>query len=189
MADNHDGERQFESEASSIVDEEQRASEAAERERAEAAEAAAEARRALARAEAREALLKKSGPRTVIDGDSGEVTSEGTDVLAADGQSNAVAVPWPHKVTTFMGDEWEYRIPKPLAAMFLGAASRKAAKPARKVDAIMGYLEHVLSDKSVERMMERAQDHDDDFDIEQMGELIQQITSEGSARPTGSIQR
>ena len=83
----------------------------------------------------------------------------------------------------YAGEAWEYRVPKPLAAMFLGAASRKSAKAGRKIDAIMGYLEHVLSSKSVDRMMERAQDHEDEFDTEHMAELVKLISQEGSARP------
>ena len=67
--------------------------------------------------------------------------------------------------------------------MFLGAASRKSAKAGRKIDAIMGYLEHVLSSKSVDRMMERAQDHEDEFDTEHMAELVnRQGTQHGIPR-------
>lgn len=169
MAD-HDGEKQFESEANAILDDEDRA-----------AELDAQAAKLRARA-----ALGKKDQYTVI-GEDGEVESEGSklnDVLAV-----SAPEPWPYGTLEYLDDVWEYRVPKPLAAMFLGAASRKASKPARKIDAIMGYLEHVLSDDSLARMMERAQDHRDVFDTEQMAELVRLISSEGSARPTGSIRR
>lgn len=92
--------------------------------------------------------------------------------------------PWPHGTLDYMGDEWEYRVPKPLAAMFLGVASRKQASPKKKLDAIIGYLEHTLSRRSFDRMMERAYDHEDEFDTANMAELVSQISSGGSARPT-----
>lgn len=92
--------------------------------------------------------------------------------------------PWSHGTLDYMDDEWEYRVPKPLAAMFLGVASRKQASPKKKLDAIIGYLEHTLSRRSFDRMMERAYDHEDPFDTQNMAELVSQISSGGSARPT-----
>lgn len=166
----HDGAAQFESEAGTILDDEERA-EKLERE--------------AAQIRARQALNSKDG-YTVI-GEDGEVHGDGSkisDVLAP-----AEPEPWRFGSLEYLGDTWEFRVPKPLAAMFLGAASRKASKPSRKIDAIMGYLEHVLSEKSLDRMIERSQDHDDEFDTEHMAELVRLISSEGSARPTGSIRR
>lgn len=171
MPADHDGEAQFEGEAAQILDQEER----------EAAELEAKA----ARIRARHALNGKDG-YTVI-GEDGEVQAEGSKI--GDALAEPEKEPWPYGTLDYLGDTWEYRVPKPLAAMFLGAVSRKASKPARKIDAIMGYLEHVLSDDSLARMMERAQDHSDEFDTEHMAELVRLISSEGSARPTGSIRR
>ena len=78
----------------------------------------------------------------------------------------------------------QYRVPKPLAAMFLGVASRKQASAKKKLDAIIGYLEHTLSRRSFDRMMERAYDHDDEFDTANMAELVSLVSQQGSARPT-----
>ena len=92
--------------------------------------------------------------------------------------------PWTHGTLEYMDDEWEYRVPKPLAAMFLGVASRKQASAKKKLDAIIGYLEHTLSRRSFDRMMERAYDHDDEFDTANMAELVSLVSQQGSARPT-----
>lgn len=92
--------------------------------------------------------------------------------------------PWAHGTLEYMGSTWEYRVPKPLAAMFLGVASRKQASPRKKLDAIIGYLEHTLSRRSFDLMMDRAYDHEDEFDTEHMAGLVSKISQEGSARPT-----
>lgn len=168
MAD-HDGEAQFEAEANILIDKEDREEEAKRLERQ------------AAKLRAETVLGEKSKGGHII-------TEDGSAV-----QASEVAVvekePWKYGTLEYLDDIWEFRVPKPLAAMFLGAASRKKAKAGRKIDAIMGYLEHVLSEDSLDRMMERAQDHDDVFDTDNMAELVRMISSEGSARPTGSIQR
>lgn len=92
--------------------------------------------------------------------------------------------PWPHQTLEYMDTEWEYRVPKPLAAMFLGIASRKSATAKKKLDAIIGYLEHTLSPRSMTIMMERAYDHEDEFDTKDMAELVRMISEAGSARPS-----
>lgn len=92
--------------------------------------------------------------------------------------------PWPHQTIDYMESTWEYRVPKPLAAMFLGVASRKNASAKKKLDAIIGYLEHTLSARSMSLMMERAYDHEDEFDTKDMAELVRLISEAGSARPT-----
>lgn len=169
MAEHHDGEAQFTAEATMVMDDEARADQA----RLE------EIEREAVRLRAKTTLAGKANP-TVI-GEDGTVEGGG--------EVEKVEEVWKYGTLEYKGDVWEYRVPKPLAAMFLGAASRKSAKAGRKIDAIMGYLEHVLSSKSVDRMMERAQDHEDEFDTEHMAELVKLISQEGSARPTGSIRR
>lgn len=42
---------------------------------------------------------------------------------------------------------------------------------------MLGFLEHCLSDRSMDHMIARAFDHDDEFDTEHMGRLMQYITS------------
>jgi hypothetical protein len=167
----HDGEKQFEAEGNVILDEEERE--------------LAEMERRAAQIRARRVLEGKDTYQVI--GEDGSIESTGSKV--SDALAEPEKEPWKYGTLEYLDDVWEYRIPKPLAAMFLGAASRKASKPARKIDAIMGYLEHVLSDDSLGRMMERAQDHEDVFDTEHMAELVRRISSEGSSRPTGSIRR
>lgn len=86
---------------------------------------------------------------------------------------------WEHKTLDYMGDIWEYRAPKQLGAMFLGIASRKQASPKKKLDAIVGYLESTLSPKSMERIMDRSFDQEDEFDAEHMAHLVQKIAEDG----------
>ena len=107
-------------------------------------------------------------------------------VINEDGSIEGEKEPWPHNTLDYMGDVWEYRVPKPLASMFLGTLSRKAAKPDAKLNAIMGYLEHVLSEDSLERLHERANDHDDAFDVREMSELVRLTATGGSSRPITS---
>lgn len=172
MASEHQGEAQFEAEAEVLIDEEAQRAERLQKE--------------LAEINARRVLQGKDA-YTVI-GEDGSVVRDGSKLDDATG-TETINPPWPHNTLEYMDEVWEYRVPKPLAAMFLGAAARKTAKAGRKMDAIMGYLEHVLSEKSFDRMMERAQDHDDEFDTEHMAHLMREISSAGSARPTGSISR
>lgn len=120
--------------------------------------------------ERRNALLRKSGQA----------------IINEDGSIEGEKEPWPHRTLDYMGDVWEYRVPKPLASMFLGTLSRKAAKPDAKLNAIMGYLEHVLSEDSLERLHERANDHDDAFDVREMSELVRLTATGGSSRPITS---
>lgn len=157
MSANTDDATQFEHEAETILDAEEQAE--------------------LERINARRAEL--IGKNTQIIDEHGEQVT--ADVLIDEDDK-----PWPHGSLEYMGDVWEYRVPKPLAAMWLGTASRKAAKPEAKLNAIMGYLEHVLSPKSLERLHERANDHEDAFDVREMSELVRRTASEGSARPIGS---
>lgn len=102
---------------------------------------------------------------------------DGTRLEQDDRGAWAPAKVWPHQTLTYMGDLWEYRQPKQLGAMFLGIASRKNASAKRKLDAVIGYLEHTLSPASLQRMEDRAFDHDDEFDAEHMGELVRRIST------------
>lgn len=141
------------------------------------AESIAAAERKLA--ERRVALA--TSQHTIIDEDGSHVGT--SDVNGTQITGSAVEV-WSHGELDFMGDSWQYRAPKPLAAMFLAIASRKSAPAEKKVEAIMGFLEHTLSESSMERLQERANDHDDPFDVGEMSELVGKIASAGSDRPT-----
>lgn len=88
-----------------------------------------------------------------------------------------VAKAWPHRTVTYQGTKWEYRDPKKLALMFMSLSSNTKTSPKRRMEAMLGFLEHCLSDRSMDQMIARAFDHDDEFDTEHMGRLMQYITS------------
>lgn len=106
-------------------------------------------------------------------------------VINEDGSTGTELELWQFDFLDFMGEQWEYRVPKPLASMFLGITARRTTSGRRKLDAILGFLEHTLSPKSFERLQERALDHEDELDVREMSDLIGKIMEAGSARPTG----
>lgn len=161
MATDHDGDRQFAAEAEDVLTERGRESREQHIARLEA-EADALRREQLA----------DSDTYTVIDEDGDKLGggSKTSDVLLPDETS-----PWPYGTLEYMDATWEYRAPKALASMFLGAAQRKKAPAMVKLNAIIGYLEHVLSPASFDSMMDRSQDHEDEFDSEHMARLVQLI--------------
>lgn len=83
---------------------------------------------------------------------------------------------WPHRTVTYKGTVWEYRDPKKLALMFMGASSNTKTSPQRRMGALIGFLEHTLSERSLVKMQDRAFDYEDDFDTEHMGRLMQFVT-------------
>lgn len=92
-----------------------------------------------------------------------------------DGLLREAAV-WGHREVTYMGYTWEYRDPKKLALMFMSLSSNTATSPARRMKAMLGFLEHCLSSRAMDHMISRAYDHEDAFDTEHMGRLMQFIT-------------
>lgn len=117
---------------------------------------------------------------TVIEEDGTPVATQDINGTTSAGQVEV----WKHNSFELHGETWEYRLPKPLAAMFLGGASRRSASPETKLNSIMGFLEHTLSKASMERLQERAWDHDDPFDVPEMAELVGKIAQAG-ARDAG----
>ena len=77
---------------------------------------------------------------------------------------------------TYKGTVWQYRDPKKLALMFMGASSNTKTSPQRRMGALIGFLEHTLSERSLVKMQDRAFDYEDDFDTEHMGRLMQFVT-------------
>lgn len=80
---------------------------------------------------------------------------------------------WPHAKMTYKGTVWEYREPKKLAQVFLAASTNSKTSPKRRMEGLIGFLTHVLSERSLERMQNRAFDHEDDFDVDDMGRIMQ----------------
>lgn len=85
---------------------------------------------------------------------------------------------WHGKSFEFMGDVWQYQEPKKIALMFMGASSRKQASPRRRLESMIGFLEHTLSQRSLDRLYIRAFDRDDAFEVNHMGTLMQSITQQ-----------
>lgn len=92
-----------------------------------------------------------------------------------DGLLREAAV-WPHRTVTYMEYVWEYRDPKKLALMFMSLSSNTKTSPKRRMEAMLGFLEHCLSSLAMDHMIARAFDHEDKFDTEHMGRLMQFIT-------------
>ena len=92
---------------------------------------------------------------------------------------------WPHRTFEYAGATWEYREPKPIAAIFFATASDPKSKPIEKLRAITNFLEHTLSEKSQKMLHRRGFDHDDDFDQEDMSEIVRMIAEGDTGRPTG----
>ncbi len=92
--------------------------------------------------------------------------------------------PWPHQTMEFMGTVWEIRAPKTFAALFLGRIQSKHTPISMKNDLMWRFLDHVLSARSMERLMDRAFDHDDEMGEEHFQDLIRKIVEAGSDRPT-----
>lgn len=86
-----------------------------------------------------------------------------------------LAPKWPHRTVVYKGTKWEYRDPKRLAQMFLAASTNSKTSPQRRMEGLIGFLNHVLSERAMGKMQDRAFDFDDDFDVEDMGKLMQLI--------------
>lgn len=92
---------------------------------------------------------------------------------------------WEHQTFEYKGHVWEYREPKPLAAMFFAKASDPNTKPMEKLRAILQFLEHTLSAKSHKKLQRLGFDHDADFDQADMSEIVRMIAEGDTGRPTG----
>lgn len=86
-----------------------------------------------------------------------------------------LAKEWEHRTVTYKGTVWQYRDPKRLAQMFLAASTNSKTSPQRRMEGLIGFLNHVLSERAMGKMQDRAFDYDDDFDVEDMGKLMQLI--------------
>lgn len=164
-----------------------------------------EVRRAEAALEAARRRAAERGD--VIDGDTGDlvavdsispVQDENGQMVDADTQKPVdqdesgrwfFVPPWPHQTLDLDGWTVEFRTPKTAAAMFLSKMAMKREKNQDKVSALLRFLNHVLSPKSVEELEERVYSWETPFDTEQIIDLVQRINEAGSARPTQPTSR
>lgn len=84
---------------------------------------------------------------------------------------------WEHRTVTYKGTVWQYRDPKKLAMMFMAASTNTKTSPKRRIEGMIGFLAHSLSERSLDKMQDRAFDFEDEFDTEHMSRLMQFITS------------
>lgn len=84
---------------------------------------------------------------------------------------------WEHRTVTYKGTTWQYRDPKKLAMMFMAASTNTKTSPERRINGMIEFLGHTLSERSLDHMRDRANDYDDEFDTEEMARLLQFITS------------
>lgn len=166
----------FRADAEQLEDEERQAADF-ERQAVEARERVAARRLAGLTAEQRARLARGLDEPTVIE-ESGELAK-------IEVGANTEIEPWAFQHLEYAGTRWNYRVPKPLATMFLGVTGRRGSSSQDKLNAIIGFLEHVLSPASFLLMQDRALDHDDDFDSAEMSGLMQRVMEAGSSRPTG----
>lgn len=175
-----EGARQFKAEAQEVSEEERMAMELLEKKRAEReAKAAAE----LPPEEEAAPVTPEDDPlhmelQAVVEDRDGDLfdTRNGKLVEWNDDGLLRYAPEWHGNSFEFMGDVWQYREPKKIALMFMGASSRKQASPRRRLESMIGFLEHTLSQRSLDRLYIRAFDREDPFEVGHMGTLMQSIT-------------
>lgn len=151
----HDGEKQFTQEAHQLSEDEY-----------------AERRRLL-----NEELEKVKERQAKLD-------AERPQIIDVDGEADRAPLVWQYKVVEHKGEVWQYRKPKELAIMFLGSVGRRNSRPATRMEALVGFLENNLSADSMTRCIQRAQTHDDPFDVADMFELVDLIAGDaGKSNP------
>lgn len=110
-----------------------------------------------------------------------QLNAERPQVIEEEGAALLPAV-WQYQVVEHKGETWQYRKPKELAVMFLGSVGRRNSKPATRMEALVGFLENNLSPDSMTRCIQRAQTHDDTFDVADMFELVDLIAADAGKK-------
>lgn len=81
----------------------------------------------------------------------------------------------------FMGSRWFYQLPRPhCAAMLAGMASKDDQE---RFNGLWGYIHHVLMPESLDLLVARAMDEGDQFDVDHMAGLIEEVQQQHSSRP------
>lgn len=87
------------------------------------------------------------------------------------------------RTITLHGDDWTYHLPTEGQMMMFGMASARRASGQRRISAIYNFLDAVLTDESYQRLEDRINDADDDFEVEQMMDLITGIIEVANDTP------
>ena len=168
-----DGSKQADREAEGVFDEDRAEFEQWQRDRAKA-----EAGKTVATVAIPEDAVELDADNDAIDKRNGKR-------IERDEDGNWQYLPeWPHRTFEYRDEVWEYREPKPIAAIFFATASDPTSKPMEKLRAIMNFLEHTLSEKSMKVLHRRGFDHEDDFDQADMSEIVRMIAEGETSRPT-----
>lgn len=171
--DQPDGSKQADREAEGVFDEDRAAFDEWQRERTKTESASTVATVAI--------------PDSVVelDADNDAMDSRNGKLVERDEDGAWQYLPaWPFRSFEYRDQVWEYREPKPIAAIFFATASDPNSKPMEKLRAIMNFLEHTLSAKSLKVMHRRGFDHEDDFDQADMSEIVRTIAEGETSRPT-----
>lgn len=85
---------------------------------------------------------------------------------------------WNGLFIEYKGTEWEYRKPKNVGLMFMAVTSNTRIAPARRLAALLDFLNFHLSKNSFDELTQRAFDPLDDWSEDDIGELVQLITKD-----------
>lgn len=125
----------------------------------------------------------------VIDPDGSEYevdTETGAILLDDDGKP----VPkWPHETVTIKGREIQIRAPKPSALQAFGLATTKGVPIDQQNRALGQIVRKHISARSFEELQDAMMDPDDPFEMEDFQELVKEIATRGTGRPTGPSKR
>lgn len=119
----------------------------------------------------------------VIDPDGGEyeLNDDGTVYKDEDGQP----VPkWKYDTVTVNGRVIQARQPQPAAIQAFTMATSKHSSPKTQNEMVAMFVRNHISPRSYQELLTAMMDPDDAFTIESFGELMREIATLGTARPT-----
>lgn len=86
---------------------------------------------------------------------------------------------------TFTVDGEEFTAYPPTPAQYAYHVREQASgDPSRQIAGIINFLDMLLDEQGRKRFEERLLDRDDDFDLDEVSEVIQGLVEEWSSRPT-----
>lgn len=92
---------------------------------------------------------------------------------------------WPHETVTIRGREIQIRAPKPAALQAFGLATAKGVPLMTQNKALATIVRKHISARSFEELQDAMMDPDDDFTLDDFQELVKEIATRGTGRPTG----
>lgn len=111
-----------------------------------------------------------------------------TDAILLDDDGNPVPK-WPHETVTIKGREIQIRAPKTSALQAFGLATTKGVPIEQQNRALGQIVRKHISAKSFEELQDAMMDPDDPFEMEDFQELVKEIATRGTGRPTGPSKR